>query len=85
MRYTVEWGPIAEGHLAAIWLDAADRDAVTQAAHRLEQALAFDPLHLGEARESSVRRFTSYQMLRVMFEVVEDDKKVLVQGVFATD
>ena len=39
MNDTVEWGPIAEGNLAAIWMAAADRDAVTLATHRLEQAL----------------------------------------------
>jgi hypothetical protein len=85
MRYTVEGSPNAEGQLAAIWMAAVNREAVTLAAYRLEEALEFDPLRLGESRESSVRRFTSYQMLSIMFEVIEDDKRVLVHGVFAHD
>jgi hypothetical protein len=83
MRYAVEWVPQAEDDLTTIWLAATDRDAVALAVHRLENALAFDPLRLGEGRESSVHRFTTYQMLSIMFEVIEDDKKVLVHGVFA--
>jgi hypothetical protein len=83
MTYTVEWVPAAEQDLAAIWMNAPDPAALTAAVHRLEQALAFDPLRLGESRGSSVRRFTTYGPLSVMFEVIVDDKKVLIQGVFA--
>ncbi len=48
MRFTVTWHPSAEEELAAIWLQAADREAVTQAAHVIDQLLSSDPLTQGE-------------------------------------
>lgn len=83
MRYNVAWGPRAEAMLAAIWLAAQDRAAVTRSASRLDAQLASDPLHLGESRTSSVHRIAFDSPLGVEFEIVEDDKLVIVQGVFA--
>jgi hypothetical protein len=82
MNYDVDWGPVAENMLAAIWLAAPDREAVTVASDVLDQAMADDPLTLGESRESSVRRVAFEPPLGVEFEVIEDDKRVVVQGVF---
>ena len=39
MNYDVFWIPAAEQELAAIWLASDDRNAVTLAAHRLEERL----------------------------------------------
>jgi hypothetical protein len=39
MSYTVTWTPSAESDLAAVWLAAPDREAVTLAAHQIEQRL----------------------------------------------
>src|SRR5262245_48226683 len=36
MIYTIVWLPTAEAELAQIWLDAADKNAVTQAANRID-------------------------------------------------
>ena len=82
MSYEVVWGPRAEGMLATAWLDASDRNAVTYAAAGLDAQLADDPLRLGESRKSSVHRVAYFTPLGVEFEVVEDDKRVIVQGVF---
>ncbi len=82
MRYEVVWGPRAEGMLASAWLAATDRNAVTHATASLTAHLAYDPLRLGESRTSSVHRIAYYPPLGVEFEVVEDDKRVIVQGVF---
>ena len=82
MNYTVIWGPVSESHLATAWLAAPDREAVTVAAHELDLRLADDPLRRGEARESSVHRVTFELPLGIEFEVIEDDKKVIVQGVW---
>ena len=82
MNYTVIWGRIAETHLAAVWLAAPDQAAVTAAAHRLERRLTRDPLRCGEARESSVHRVDFEFPLGAEFEVIEDDKKVIVQGIW---
>ncbi len=83
MRYEVIWQRAAENELAAVWAAATDRDAVTQAAAEIDWHLARDPLRLGEARTSSVHRIVSNPPIAVEFEVIEDDKRVIVQGVFA--
>ena len=82
MSYEVIWQQITEQELAAAWLAATDRNAVTHAAASLDGQLAHDPLRLGESRTSSVHRIAYFPPLGVEFEVVEDDKRVIVQGVF---
>ena len=81
MKYTVGWVPIAEQELAAIWPASADREAVTRAAHQLDQRLRIIPLSVGESRQSSVRRVAFELPLAIEFEVIEDDKKVRVLAV----
>lgn len=83
MNYEVVWGPVAEQMLAAVWLATVDRGAVTRASSWLDRQLAVDPLRLGESRESSVRRVAFRPPIGIEFEVIEDDKRVIVQGVFA--
>lgn len=82
--YAVVWTPQAEDELAAIWVAAADRQAVTDATHRLEQQLAQNPLGTGESRDSSVHRVKMVPPIGIDFDVIEDDKRVLVQAVWAT-
>jgi hypothetical protein len=83
MNYRVDWAPRAEQQLAAAWIAATDRAAVTTAAARLDAYLARDPLRLGDALDSSVYRIAFIDPLGAEFEVIEDDKRVIVQGVFA--
>ena len=83
MNYRVDWAPRAEQQLAAIWMAAVDRAAVTTAVARLDAYLARDPLHLGDALDSSVHRIAFVDPVGAEFEVIEDDKRVIVQGVFA--
>jgi hypothetical protein len=49
MNDTVLWRPVAEQRLAAIWMSANDRNAVTQAAHAIDEALRTDPEQVGVA------------------------------------
>lgn len=83
MRYQVLWGPVAEQLLAATWLAAPDRNAVARAAAWLDEQLARAPRNLGESRESPLHRVAFHGPLGIEFEVIEDDKRVVVQGVFA--
>lgn len=83
MNYRVVWLPNAEDELAAVWLAAADQDEVARAAHVVEGELARRPLQTGFPRSSSVHRFAWQLPIGVEFEVVEDDKRVFVLGVFA--
>ena len=82
MTYEVVWTPDAERDLADVWLAAADRRAVTAAAHRIDQELGRSPLNFGKPRTSGVNRVAVVAPLGVTFEVVEDDKQVLVQSAF---
>jgi hypothetical protein len=84
MKYQVRWDPVAEAELAAIWLAAADRHAVTRATKWFDDQLARSPLGLGESRASSVHRLAYFAPLGIEFEVIEDDKRVIVQAVFGT-
>jgi hypothetical protein len=82
MNYVVTWVPVAEQDLATVWLAAPDRTAVALSAHQLDVTLGDDPLSFGESRRSSVHRVGFDPPLGIEFEVIEDDKKVLVQGVW---
>jgi hypothetical protein len=84
MSYRVSWIPSAEQDLAAAWLASTNRNTVSAAAHRLEHELQSDPFHVGESRESSVRRVAFESPLGIEFEIVEDDKKVRVLGAWLT-
>lgn len=83
MKYQIIWDATAEDELTAIWLAASDRKTVTQASAWLEQRPAIQPLELGESRASSVQWVAFRLPLGIEFEVIEDDKRVVVQGVFA--
>ena len=83
MNYRVEWTSEAENDLAGLWNAAADRNAMTAASAWLDDQLAVDPLHFGEPWASSVHRIAVDDPIGIEFEVIEDDKLVIVHGVFA--
>ena len=83
MTYNVKWTPLADGMLAEVWMATTDRNAVSAMAHRLNLALTLAPLAVGRPMESSVHRAVYSPPLYVEFYVVEDDKRVVVQGVAA--
>ena len=82
MTYAVFWTPEAEDELADAWLAAADRAAVTDASHRIDQQLASNPFACGFARNASVNRTVVDRPLAADYEIIEDDKKVRVLGVW---
>jgi hypothetical protein len=49
MSYTVAWKPSAEQDLASLWTSASDRQAVTDAANRIDALLRVDPNTQGES------------------------------------
>lgn len=85
MKYEVIWYRKAEQELAALWLSADDRNAISRTAAELDRSLARAPLELGESRASSVQRVAFVPPLGIEFEVIEDDNRVIVQGVFAAE
>lgn len=83
MRYTVHWTENVLDELAALWMAATDRTAVTTATHRLEQDLARDPYGRGFARNSSVNRTATDFPLGIDYEIIEDDKLVRIVRVWS--
>ena len=79
-RYTVTWLKGAQGHLAQIWVDATDRQAVTEAANAIDRLLAVDPTAQGEEVSEGLRRL-SVPPLHVLFSVREPDRLVEVATV----
>jgi mRNA-degrading endonuclease RelE of RelBE toxin-antitoxin system len=77
MRYTVLWLPRAEQELAALWLDANQREAITRAAHELDQRPANDAQDEGESREADLR-IAFAAPLGIEFQVEEEDRVVRV-------
>lgn len=82
MSYAVEWTPDAENDLTALRTVATAPAAITAAAAWLDARLAADPLHFGRPWASSVHRIAVRDPIGVEFEVIEDDKLVIVHGVF---
>jgi hypothetical protein len=81
MKYTVTWKPDAERELAALWNNAADRQAVTDAANAIDKLLQTDPADVGESRSRGTR-ITFVPPLGVRFVVQEQDRRVIVFSVW---
>jgi plasmid stabilization system protein ParE len=81
MSYTVVWERAAEQKLADIWVAAADRAAVTQAANTIDARLRKDPNTAGESRQG-VTRILVEPPLAVYFDVSDPDRLVTVWAVW---
>lgn len=77
IRYTVVWHDDAQGQLAQICIDAADRSAVTQATHAIDTHLAADAEMKGTPVEGDLRE-SVVPPLCVLFAVSEPDRLVKV-------
>lgn len=84
MTFDVDWRPGAEQDLAAVWLASMDREAVTKASDEVDNVLMHFPNSAGEPSYDTVRIFT-HPPLAVEFEVIEEDRKVLVLSVWDTE
>jgi hypothetical protein len=82
MNYSVIWLVDAEDELAAIWLDAADRDAITRAVFDLDRDLSTNPLDAGESRGRESERIVFFAPLAAIALVNEQDRTVSVEQVW---
>jgi len=80
MKYTVVSTPLADLQLTEIWLKAANPQDVTDASDRIEALLRNDPDRLGELRRDG-RRVIVLPPLTVTFDIIQDDRKVIVRSV----
>ena len=80
MKWTVVYRPAAADELAAIWLKATDRNAITVAANAIDLRLQEDPMTAGESRGEHSRILIELP-LAVFFDVLEQDRIVSIWGV----
>ena len=79
-RYTVVWLEDAQDELAQIWLDAEDRQAVTQASADIDPTLAVDPESKGDHLAEGLWRLRM-PPLEVAFTIREQDRTVEISNV----
>ena len=77
MSYTVVWMPNALRSLAAIWLAAANRNAVTAASNAIDRILESSPNTTGVVVFDTVREY-AHGPLTVEFEVDDATQQVFV-------
>jgi plasmid stabilization system protein ParE len=80
MRYSIIWSQRALDQLAAIWLAATKRDAVTGATHAIEVQLANDP-HSKSLRFPNGLRELHVSPLWVLFGVDDANRIVRIMRV----
>ncbi len=83
MTFTVLWTPSAEQHLADVWLNAVDRDAITAASVWVDHLLARDPEARGHWLFDTVRAL-AVPPLGVEFEVDVQNLTVWVLSAWDT-
>jgi hypothetical protein len=81
MSYRVVWRTRARNQLARLWLDAADRQEITSISHVIDVRLSLNPLSQGEGRVGT-SRILMIEPLVVLFEVIEDDRRVIVEKIW---
>jgi hypothetical protein len=79
-RYRVIWRKRARRDLAAIWIAAPDRNAVTQAQATADHLLATDPYRYGTPVSEGLWSLT-VPLLRISFEIDDARLRVVVTNV----
>lgn len=80
MNYSVEWTELAESELAAVWLSVPDQADLSMISFLVDRTLGMTPFHIGIPCRSSVHRILKVVPLGLYYDIVEDDKKVIVQS-----
>jgi hypothetical protein len=82
MSYTVVWMPEAESQLARIWLNSRLRNAIQEAADRIDAELRSNPHDCGESRDIG-RRVMYVGPVGALFEINESSHQVRVLSVWS--
>ena len=77
MNWHVNWLPDTTQELAAVWLNAPDRNAVTRAAHLIDVQLQNDPENTGQPYTNG-RRTLLVVPLGVVYRVLRSIRRVEV-------
>lgn len=81
MNFTVYWRPDAELQLVQMWEDAADANAIADAADAVNRLLRDAAHEQGESRDRATLRLWFHPPLCVFFEIDELAKVVYVNAV----
>lgn len=81
MPYDVNWDDAASDQLLELWLNAANRAAVTRASHRIYVVLAADP-HQGQHQSEGLYRVIEPPLV-AYYEIDEAKQEVWVSDVLA--
>jgi hypothetical protein len=79
MNYVVVYTDDADDLLAAAWLDAPDRSAVTLAQNQIDQLLSRDPKSFGQEIAEGLWRI-EVPPLFAYFEISDNNHEVTVTG-----
>lgn len=77
--FSVRWHRTAENHLAELWLEEADRNAVTRAQAAIDRLLSIRP-HSGVPLSEGLWTI-DIPPLRAYFEIHESDASVRISAV----
>jgi hypothetical protein len=83
VKYQVDWSNLADQFLAAHWIVAPDRNAVTAAANVIDRILASSPNTTGVVVFVTVREYT-HGPLGIEFEVIDTEHRVFVLSCWDT-
>lgn len=81
MKYMVVWKPATLDDLAALWNEAADRNAIASAADTIDALLRTRPHTFGQVRSGNLREAV-VPPLGIDFQIVDDDRLVYVLAVW---
>jgi hypothetical protein len=84
VTFQVDWSDFSHELLAAVWLAAKDRNAVTKASDEIDNVLSLFPNSAGEPAFDTVRVFAQ-PPLAVEYEVIESERRVFVLSVWDTE
>ena len=79
--YEIIWNSDAKAELKLIFRQSEDPDGLITTLALLQKELRTVPLLAGFGRESSVHRMHYQRPLFIEYEVIEDDKRVIVLSV----
>ncbi len=76
-RFQVQWHADAENQLMAMWIRAANKDAIVGYIDQIDRILSRDPLEQGESREDNIR-LAFFRPICVRYLVDESLRIVLI-------
>ena len=80
MNYSIIWSGDAVSGLAEVWIASANRYEIALLTELFDRSVEINPFRVGLPAKSSVSRVAIVPPLGLSFDIVEDDKKVIVQS-----